>query len=43
MVGGGGHVGPFGEGLIGGDDNGPVEVSAGDDLEDEIGIAVVVV
>ena len=41
--GGGEHVGPFGEGFVGGDEDGVVEVSACDDLEEEVGIAVVVV
>ena len=41
--GGGEHVAPFGEGFIGRDENGRGEVPAGDDLEEEVGIAVVVV
>ena len=41
--GGGEHVGPFGEGFIGRDEDGHGEVPAGDDLEEEVGIAVVVV
>ena len=41
--GAGEHVGPFGEGFVGGDEHGQVEVSAGDDLEEEVGVAVVVV
>ena len=41
--GGGEHVGPFREGFVGGDEHGGGEVPAGDDLEEEVGIAVVVV
>ena len=37
------NVGPFGEGFIGRDENGRGEVPAGDDLEEEVGVAVVVV
>ena len=40
--GGGEHVGPFGEGFVGGDEDGQLEVAAGDDFEEEVGIAVVV-
>jgi len=40
---GGEHLGPFSKGFVGGDNNGPVEVSPGDDLEEEIGVTVVVV
>lgn len=41
--GGGEHVGPFGEGFVGGDEHGQLEVAAGDDLEEEVGVTVVVV
>ena len=41
--GGGEHVGPFGEGFIGRDEDRHGEVPAGDDLEEEVGISVVVV
>ena len=41
--GGGEHVAPFGEGFIGRDEDRHGEVPAGDDLEEEVGIAVVVV
>ena len=41
--GGGEHVGPFREGFVGRDEDGRSEVPAGDDLEEEVGIAVVVV
>ena len=41
--GGGEHVGPLREGFIGRDEHGHGEVPAGDDLEEEVGIAVVVV
>lgn len=37
------HVGPFAEGLVGSEDNGALEVTSGDDLEQEVGVAVVVV
>ena len=40
--GGGEHVGPFGEGFVGGDEHRQGEIPAGDDLEEEVGIAVVV-
>ena len=41
--GGGEHVGPFGEGFVGGDENRLCEVAACDDLEEEVGVSVVVV
>ena len=41
--GGGEHVGPFREGFIGRDEDRHGEVPAGDDLEEEVGISVVVV
>ena len=41
--GGGEHVGPFGEGFVRRDEHRQVEVPAGDDLEEEVGVAVVVV
>ena len=41
--GGGEHLGPFGEGFIGRDEDGHGEVPACDDLEEEVGVAVVVV
>ena len=41
--GGGEHVAPFGEGFVGRDEDRHGEVPAGDDLEEEVGIAVVVV
>ena len=36
--GGGEHVGPFGEGFVGGE-HGQLEVAAGDELEEEVGVA----
>ena len=41
--GGGQHVGPFGERFVSGEEDGHGEVPAGDDLEEEVGVAVVVV
>ena len=41
--GGGEHLGPFREGFIGRDEDGRSEVPARDDLEEEVGVAVVVV
>ena len=41
--GGGEHAGPLREGFVGRDEHRQVEVPAGDDLEEEVGVAVVVV
>ena len=36
------HVVPFAEDLVGGQDDGTLQVSAGDDLEQQVGVAVVI-
>ena len=41
--GGGEHVGPLREGFVRGDEHRQIEIPAGDDLEEEVGVAVVVV
>ena len=41
--GGGEHVGPLREGFVRGDEHRQGEIPAGDDLEEEVGVAVVVV